>query len=226
MGHDCRQGVPGDNDSDRGVSGGPETDYQAAQLGHRLSLGALARGRLPTSSHDGGFGWTSRPGSCCGYNRCPSNFQAVPLYSKISTCRLIEVPLSAFSGSSGSGKSTLLDIIAGFERPTLGRVSSMTIGRSLSPGPIAFVIFQDVANALFPWLSVLEHVEFGLKRISSGRSGGNDRWPRSSLSGSAITSRSFPSELSGGMKQWVQIAARSGSLDSGNAAHGRAVRGA
>jgi NitT/TauT family transport system ATP-binding protein len=107
-------------------------------------------------------------------------------------------------GPSGSGKSTLLDMIAGFERPTLGRVS-YDDREITEPGPDRVVIFQDVANALFPWLSVLEHVEFGLKRIPPA-----ERRKRSlaaiELVGLGDHIKKFPSELSGGMKQRVQIA--------------------
>lgn len=107
-------------------------------------------------------------------------------------------------GPSGSGKTTLLDMIAGFERPTSGRVC-YDDREITEPAPDRVVIFQDVANALFPWLNVLEHVEFGLKRIPRA-----ERRKRSlaaiDLVGLGDHIGKFPSELSGGMKQRVQIA--------------------
>src|SRR3989442_15699334 len=70
-------------------------------------------------------------------------------------------------GPSGSGKTTLLDIIAGFEKPTVGTVG-YDQREIAGPGPDRVVIFQDISNALFPWLTVLENVEFGLRtRIRS-----------------------------------------------------------
>lgn len=60
-------------------------------------------------------------------------------------------------GPSGCGKSTLLNIIAGLEKPSEGKV--FLNGREvLSPGPDRVVMFQE--SALFPWLKVIDNVEF------------------------------------------------------------------
>jgi NitT/TauT family transport system ATP-binding protein len=109
-------------------------------------------------------------------------------------------------GPSGCGKSTVLNIVAGFEQPTSGQV--LYDDRPItSPGTDRTVIFQDVSNALFPWLNVRENAEFGLKMA------GLDRNERSQLAehylklvGLAEDHDKFPFELSGGMKQRVQIA--------------------
>lgn len=62
-------------------------------------------------------------------------------------------------GPSGCGKSTLFNIIAGLEEPDSGEV--LVEGEPISgPGPDRVVVFQD--GALFPWLTALGNVEFGL----------------------------------------------------------------
>ncbi|MDE0304835.1 MAG: ABC transporter ATP-binding protein [Albidovulum sp.] len=109
-------------------------------------------------------------------------------------------------GPSGSGKSTMVDLIAGFEPPTAGSIAFDDLPVR-GPGPDRLVIFQDIANALFPWLTVLENVEFGLK--SRSRDQGTRRAAAIAsleLVGLATDKDKFPSELSGGMKQRVQIA--------------------
>jgi NitT/TauT family transport system ATP-binding protein len=65
-------------------------------------------------------------------------------------------------GPSGCGKSTLLDIIAGLTRPDDGVVLADGLPVT-GPGRHRSVMFQD--SALFPWLTVLGNVLFGLKLI-------------------------------------------------------------
>src|SRR3954465_2967556 len=64
---------------------------------------------------------------------------------------------------SGSGKTTVLRLIAGFERPTAGRV--LLSGQDVTDQPpfarAVHTVFQD--NALFPHMSVRENVEYGLR---------------------------------------------------------------
>ncbi|CAN7373418.1 ABC transporter ATP-binding protein [Aminobacter ciceronei] len=107
-------------------------------------------------------------------------------------------------GPSGSGKSTLLDLIAGFERPTSGAIR-LGLEEIRSAGPDRVVVFQDVSNALFPWLTVRENVEFGISRLP--RAERQQRVARVlEMVNLANHTNKFPSELSGGMKQRVQIA--------------------
>jgi NitT/TauT family transport system ATP-binding protein len=63
-------------------------------------------------------------------------------------------------GPSGCGKSTLLNILAGLDKPTEGEI--ILNGHEIDgTGPDRIMVFQE--NALFPWLKVIENVEFGLK---------------------------------------------------------------
>jgi NitT/TauT family transport system ATP-binding protein len=109
-------------------------------------------------------------------------------------------------GQSGCGKSTLLNIIAGFMAATDGAVT--LDGRTLTgPSNDRVVVFQDVHNSLFPWMTVRENVEFGLKMLDRPA---DERKRRVDallkLVGLVEHDDKFPDELSGGMKQRVQIA--------------------
>src|SRR5262249_39887541 len=65
-------------------------------------------------------------------------------------------------GPSGCGKSTLLSLIAGFEEATEGSIDFS--GEPVhGPGVDRATIFQDVNDALFPWLTTEENVAFGPK---------------------------------------------------------------
>jgi ABC-type nitrate/sulfonate/bicarbonate transport system ATPase subunit len=107
-------------------------------------------------------------------------------------------------GPSGCGKSTLLNLVAGFERPTTGRI--LFEGRPVrAAGPDRGVVFQD--PTLFPWLTVAQNVDFGLRNLgldAAERRRITDRFV--SLVGLADFARSRPHQLSGGMKQRVQLA--------------------
>lgn len=109
-------------------------------------------------------------------------------------------------GPSGCGKSTLLNIIAGFVAKSGGRLrlGNREIDR---PGRERAVVFQQADSSLFPWLTVRENVEFGLKMRrmpKAERRETADRYIR--LVGLAGHEDKFPRELSGGMKQRVQLA--------------------
>jgi NitT/TauT family transport system ATP-binding protein len=109
-------------------------------------------------------------------------------------------------GPSGCGKSTLLDLIAGFDRPTSGEITCN--GKPITgTSRDRVVIFQDVTNALLPWLSVAENIEYALT-LSGFDS--LDRLDRTSRWIGAVGLKGhehkFVHELSGGMKQRVQIA--------------------
>jgi NitT/TauT family transport system ATP-binding protein len=108
-------------------------------------------------------------------------------------------------GPSGCGKSTLARLIAGLEPCSGGRI--LLDGKPVDgPGPDRGMVFQGYT--LFPWLTVLKNVMFGLE-VSQGMSRAEaERESRSwlDLVGLAKFSASYPHELSGGMKQRVAIA--------------------
>jgi len=106
-------------------------------------------------------------------------------------------------GPSGCGKSTLLNIVAGFVKPTSGLVNvdgERVIGPSANRG----VVFQQYS--LFPWLTVRQNVEFGLRMQGMG-SGRRETSARTllGLAGLLNFENHFPDQLSGGMKQRVGI---------------------
>jgi NitT/TauT family transport system ATP-binding protein len=107
-------------------------------------------------------------------------------------------------GPSGCGKSTLLNIIAGLDSPDSGTISVKGEHKS-STDPGRLVIFQE--GALFPWLTVSENVEFGLKL--AGISKDEQRQAANHFIDMVQLSRfadSYIYQLSGGMKQRVAIA--------------------
>ncbi len=107
-------------------------------------------------------------------------------------------------GPSGCGKSTLLHMIAGFERPTRGKII-INNKEIRAPSPELGVIFQE--SSLLPWMSVRENIEFGLAIQGCPRGERKDIARHYlNLVGLEGFDRARPHELSGGMKQKVAIA--------------------
>lgn len=107
-------------------------------------------------------------------------------------------------GPSGCGKTTLMNLMAGFEQPTSGTltIDGLPVDR---PNPKHITIFQDYG--LFPWRNVLDNVILGLEakgmKSKEARAKAEEYLE---LVGLSQFARSFPGQLSGGMKQRVAIA--------------------
>ncbi len=105
-------------------------------------------------------------------------------------------------GPSGCGKSTLLNIVGGFLRPSEGEVA-IDGERVTQPDPRRIFVFQE--RGVFPWLTVEENIGFGLFRMSE-----QEKRERIAhyvqMVGLRGFEKSYPRELSGGMKQRLEVA--------------------
>jgi ABC-type nitrate/sulfonate/bicarbonate transport system ATPase subunit len=107
-------------------------------------------------------------------------------------------------GPSGCGKSSLLDIIAGLREPTGGHCK--LDGKVIhGPAKERGMVFQNYS--LFPWLTVLKNVEFGLS-LQGKPAGETTARARHYVNAVGLSSfeNAYPNQLSGGMKQRVAIA--------------------
>ena len=105
-------------------------------------------------------------------------------------------------GPSGCGKSTLLSAIGGFLSPTSGEIR--IDGEAVrGPDPRRIFVFQE--RGVFPWLTVEGNIEFGLFKLSR-----QERASRVAhyikMVGLTGFEKAYPSELSGGMKQRLEVA--------------------
>jgi len=108
-------------------------------------------------------------------------------------------------GPSGCGKTTVLALLAGFDQPSSGTISlndQVVVSSSRDRG----VVFQG-DDSLFPWLTARENVEFGLRMSGMNR---KDRSEKAmyylEMVNLSSQGNKYPTELSGGMKQRIQIA--------------------
>lgn len=133
-------------------------------------------------------------------------FRTFPAVQEV-TLDVAEGEIVTLVGPSGCGKTTLLRLIAGFEHVDAGSVSVQgkvvaRVGLHVPPEKRRVgMVFQDYA--IFPHLSVLDNVRFGLKR---GRKGREKALAMLALVGLGDSAEKMPQELSGGQQQRVAIA--------------------
>jgi NitT/TauT family transport system ATP-binding protein len=113
-----------------------------------------------------------------------------------------EGELLCLLGPSGCGKSTLLNLFGGFLSPSAGEVR---IDKQVVSGPSRKTIFVFQERGVFPWLTVSGNIGFGLFELTR-----SDREERVrhyvKLVGLQGFERAYPHELSGGMKQRLEVA--------------------
>jgi NitT/TauT family transport system ATP-binding protein len=101
----------------------------------------------------------------------------------------------AIVGPSGCGKTTLLNLLAGFDKPTSGRVTCV--------GRVRMVYQQD---GLFPWRTVAENIRMGLRHFKDEAARERELKEMLALIGLEKFEDSYPHQLSGGMRQRVELA--------------------
>ena len=117
----------------------------------------------------------------------------------------LDIPVGQFFvivGPSGCGKTTLLRMTAGLETPTQGTI---TIGRERKDKPGNSMIFQG--DSIFPWMTVFDNAAYGLRMRGVPANEVNEivgQWL--DRTGLGKFAKSYPHQLSGGMKQRVSIA--------------------
>lgn len=106
-------------------------------------------------------------------------------------------------GPSGCGKSTLLKILAGLLTPTSGQLRFDGLQSGTSPR--SALVFQE--HGLFPWMTVLDNVAFGLEMYGVSKSERHSQaYAYLEQLGLGAFSQNYPYELSGGMRQRAAIA--------------------
>jgi ABC-type nitrate/sulfonate/bicarbonate transport system ATPase subunit len=110
--------------------------------------------------------------------------------------------LVAIVGPSGCGKSTLMNIVAGFDRPDQGSVSTDGVLRT-APSSRGILISQH--GSVFPWLTVQQNLMFGLNGHAHGEKAAlADHY--AAMVGLKGFEASYPHELSGGMLKRAELA--------------------
>jgi len=132
-----------------------------------------------------------------------NNVSGIAVLDEISF-GVAEAEFFCIVGPSGCGKSTIINLAAGFIFPDKGQIS---VDEAAVAGPSASrtVVFQDYA--LFPWKTVFENIEFGLKCANADKE--QRRQSVINLAEKVRLSQfldCYPDRLSGGMKQRVAIA--------------------
>ena len=112
--------------------------------------------------------------------------------------------LTVMIGPSGCGKSTLIRLLAGFEKPTTGKISIE--GKPVTgPGRDRLVLFQE--TALFPWMTTYQNVVYGpsARGELTPQAREQARWLLEKVGLTAFRDK-YPTQLSGGMQRRAELA--------------------
>ncbi len=128
------------------------------------------------------------------FDRVSHSFGAVEVLSELSLA-VQPGEFVALVGPSGCGKTTLLNLCSGWIEPTSGRVDR--------PAGVRMVFQQD---GLFPWLTVWENVRLGLRHLADEAGRIRQAGALLELIGLTAFRAHYPHQLSGGMRQRVELA--------------------
>jgi NitT/TauT family transport system ATP-binding protein len=130
------------------------------------------------------------------------DFESVSVIKDCSF-RIEDGQFTILIGPSGCGKSTLINLIAGYERPTSGRITCD--GKEvLAPSRDRLVLFQE--TSLFPWMSVLDNVMYGPTVQGRKSSARRDAIELLAKVGLQEFQGKYPNQLSGGMQRRAELA--------------------
>jgi len=108
-------------------------------------------------------------------------------------------------GKSGCGKSSLIRMIAGLEKPTTGRITVGGVPVSGRPSADRVMVFQE--DAVFPWMTVYQNIEYPSKVAGLPKRERRKRTMRFiEMVGLTEYAHAWPKELSGGMRKRVDVA--------------------